>query len=175
MESTGDIIFYGKEKKNDPSALQIYKYKNGWENIGTKPFPSSHDDLFILPVMIDNSECLLVSCWQCKTVWFCDIDSGKFSEALKGDWFFPGLMQKGEGDYILIVSSQVGPIPILKVKCTPTELITDKTEAFYSRMEMINFMCYLPNVKSVALSHWQDHVVKAIHYETGQMVWQVMG
>ena len=125
--------------------------------------------------MIENNEHLLVSCPQCKTIWFCDIDSGNFSEALDEDWFFPGLMHKGEGDYILIVNSRNGPIPILKVKCTPAELIIDYTEVFYSRMEGITFMCYLPNVKCVALSDWEKNVVKAIHCETCELIWEVKG
>ena len=33
MESSGDIFFFGKEKKDDAAALLIYKYKcnNEWE------------------------------------------------------------------------------------------------------------------------------------------------
>ena len=39
--------FLRKEKKDDPKALHVYKYKNGWEKIGTKSTPCSHDKVNI--------------------------------------------------------------------------------------------------------------------------------
>ena len=126
--------------------------------------------------MIENNEHLLVSCCYCKTIWFCDIDTGKFSEALKEEGFYPGLNCKAEGNYIYIVNGVIGlSKPILKAKCTPTELSLDKSKTIYFRIEKITSICYLPNVKCVAISDWEEHVVKAIHCKTDEQVWELKG
>ena len=176
MESTGDIVFVGKEKKDDPSALHIYKYKGEWHKVGTKSGPCIHeDDLYTLPVMIESNECLLVSCTDCRTIWFCDIDTGEFNEALRDEGFKLGLMCKGKGDYVYIENNVKGPADILKVKCSPTELIVDKCKISHHKMEAIYSLCYLKDVNCVAISSWQNHIVKAIHCETNEEVWEVKG
>ena len=63
----------------------------------------------------------------------------------------------------------------MKVKCSPTELIFDKSKTIQSRMQSLSDICYLPNINCIALSNWRDHVVKAIHCETGEEVWEVKG
>ena len=84
MESTGDIVFLGKEKEDDPIALHIYEYRTGWKRIKTIPIPCRHEDYIrILPIMIENNECLLASCLQCSTIRFYDLYTGDFSLALK--------------------------------------------------------------------------------------------
>ena len=124
--------------------------------------------------MIKNNERLLVSCGECKTIWFCDLYTCNFSEALKEEWFYPGMMCKAEGDCIYITDNVTGPSrPILKAKCTPTELSLDQSKTIHSRIEMLKSICYLPDVKCVAISRWEDHVVKAIHCETDEQVWEV--
>ena len=172
MESTGDIVFVGKEKRDDAAALHIYRYKNRWQKIGTNQSPCCHESC-ILPVMIENNERLLVSCSVCNTIWFCDIDSGTFSEALKKVGFFPGLMCNTEGDCIFIENYVEGPIYLMKVKCTPSGLVV--VNKINSRLENIFSICYLPNVKCVALSSWRNYVVKVIHCETGDEVWELKG
>ena len=64
---------------------------------------------------------------------------------------------------------------ILKGKCTPAEVIVDKTKTVNSRLEGTYDICYLPDVKCIAISYWRDHVVKAIHCETGEQLWEVKG
>ena len=177
MESTGDIVFVGKVERDEPTALHIYEYRKGWKKIKTMPIPCRHeDDKIILPIMIENNEHLLVSCWQCSTIWFCDLHTGNFTVALKEEGFYPVLMCKAERDYIYIVNIVKGPSkPILKAKCTPTELSLDKSKTIYFRMEKVTSICYLPFVKCVAISRWDDHVVKAIHCESDEQVWEVKG
>ena len=34
-------------------------------------------------------------------------------------------------------------------------------------------MCYLPELKYIALSNWKDYVLKVIHCETGEGSWEV--
>ena len=177
IESTGDIVFVGKEEEDAPLALHIYEYRTGWKKIKTIPIPCIHEgSKKILPIMIRNNERLLVSCGECKTIWFCDLYTGKFSEALKEEWFYLGMMCKAEGDYIYIMNDVAGlSTPILKAKCTPTELTVDKSKTIYSKIERVTSICYLPDVKCIAISNWQNHVVKAIHCETDEQVWQVRG
>ena len=175
MEATRYIIFFGKEEDDDPAALHIYSFKNGWNKVGTKPVPCSHEELYILPITIENSERLLVSCHECEVIWFCDIHSGAYSEALRNKWYFPGAMCKAEGDYIVIVNSIKDNKMIQKASCTPTKLYVDKMKGIHSWMDSINHICYLPDVKCVAVSSWLEHVVKAIHCETGEETWEVKG
>ena len=170
MESTVDIIIYGKEKEDDQPALHIYKYKNQWQKKRTIPVPCRHDDLKMLAVIIENNERLLVSCWDCKVVWLRDIDSWKFNEALREEGFYPKRMYKAEGDYVFIEDNVFGSKNILKVKCLPTGLTVDKSKIVHYKMDIINAMCYLPDVECIAFSSWLDHIVKAIHCETGQEV-----
>ena len=33
LQSTGDIVFFGKENEDDTAALHIYSFKNGWNNV----------------------------------------------------------------------------------------------------------------------------------------------
>ena len=177
IESAGDIVFVGKEEEHEPSALHVYEYRKGWKKIKTMPIPCTHEfNKEILPIMIENNELLLVSCWECKTIWFCDLYTGNFTVALKEERFYPSLMCKAEGDHIYIMNSLKGlSTPILKAKCTPTELSLDKSKTIYFRMEKITSICYLLDVKCVAISRWGDHAVKAIHCETGEKVWEVKG
>ena len=166
LESTGDIVFVGKVKEDDEPALHVYKYKNGWQKIRTIPFPCSHQEWFyILTVMIENSERLLVSCCDCEVVWFCDIDSGTFNEALRKEEFKPGPMCKAEGYFIYCINNVKGSNDILKVKCSLTGLTVDKGKTIHRKMEKLHSMCYLPDVKCIAISSWPDHLVKAIHCE----------
>ena len=175
MESTGDIVFLGKEKEDAPLALHIYEYRKGWKKIKTISIPCRHEDyISILPIMIEHNERLLVSCWRCNTIWFYDLHTENFSEALKEEGFHPGMMCKAEGDYVYIVNN-VASVPILKAKCTPTELSLDKSKTIYSRTETISSICYLPFVKCVAISRWRENVVKAIHCDTDEQVWEVKG
>ena len=176
MESTGDIVFVGKEKEDDPPALHIYNYKNGWQKIRSIPVPCSHRELFnILPVMIENNEHLLVSCYVCDTIWFCDIDSGMFNEAFWGEGFYPGFMCKAEVDYVYINHNVNESDDILKVKCSPTGLTVDKRMTIQSNMDIFHSMCYLPDVNCIAFSWWGDRIVKVIHCETSEEVWEVKG
>ena len=173
IESPRDVIFIGKKEKGDPVTIKIYSFKNGWEKIGKKPVPCSHKIFRILPAKIENNERLLVSCCYCKVVWFFDIYSGVFSEALREKDLYPGTMCKEEGNYVYIVNLRIDPLVILKVKCTSTELIVDKMRTIYSGMENIMFMHYLTGVKCIAVSRWKNHVVKAIHCKTGEQVWEL--
>ena len=84
-------------------------------------------------------------------------------------------MFKAEGDYVYIVNRVKGPKPIVKVKCSPTELTVDTIKTIQCRMDKFSSMCYLPDVKCIAVSHSSDHVVKAIHCETGEEMWKVKG
>ena len=175
MESTGNVVIVGKEKEDDQPALHFNKYKNGWQKIRTIPFPCRHSEwFFILPVMIENKECLLVSCWNCRIIWFCDIESGMFKKALR-EGFSPGLFCKAEGEYVFIQQCVRGSEDILKVKCSPTGLTVDKGKTVHCNMDTIHSMCYLPGVNCIAFSWWQDHVVKAKHCETSEEVWEVNG
>ena len=175
MESTGDIVFVGKDEQYASIVLHIYEYRSVWKKIKTISIPCiDKGEKNILPIMIENNERMLVSCYQCHTIWFCDLFTGKFSEALKEKGFYPGMMCKAEGDYVYIMNNVKGlSKPILKAKCTPTELSLDKSKTIYFRIEKITSICYLPDVKWVAISCWRDHVVKAIHCATGEEVWQV--
>ena len=175
MESSGYIILTGKEEEDDSVSLHIYKYKDEWQKIGTKPGPCSHSELCTYPLVIENNERLLVSCWQCTMIWFCDINTGNFSQALKEELFCPALMCKAEGDCVFIENYVQGLKSIPMAKCTPSEIIVDKAESIYSVLDKIYSICYLPSVKCVAASSWQDHVVKAIHRETDEMVWEMKG
>ena len=210
MESTGDIIFLGKEEeeededdeeddggegeeeeeeereeeeedsqeeeeKEEEAALHIYSLENGLEKVGSKPLPCSHEDWDILPITIEKNESLLVSCWECAVIWFFNIHSGEFSEALRKEGVYPGGMCKADRDYIYIVNLRKGPKPILKVKVTPTELIEDKIKTIHSQMEGIFVIHYLPDIKCVVVSCSEDHVVKAMHCETGEQLWEVKG
>ena len=176
MESTGYIIFVGKEEEDNPVAFHINKYKDGWQKIGTKPGPCSQSILSILPLMIENNERLLVSCYTCNTIWFCDLYTGNFNVPLKEELLGLGLMCKAEEDYIYIVNDVAGlSTPILKAKCTATELSLDKSKTIYSRTKTITSICYLAFVKCIAISNWTDNVVKAIHCETHAEVWEVKG
>ena len=72
MESTGNVVLLGKEKIDGPAALHIFNCKTGFQKIRTKPLPCrQHHAFSILPLMRDNSECLLVSC--------CDKDERSLS------------------------------------------------------------------------------------------------
>ena len=176
MRSTGDIAFLGKERIYDPVALHIYKYKNEFQKMITTFAPCSHqNEMKILPIMIENNERLLLSCWQCNTIWFYDNFSRKFSVALKEERFCPTLMSKGEMNYIFIVNWVKGKKCIFKASCTSNEIIVDTTKAINSKLEGIFDICYLPGVKLLAISRWRDHVVKAIHCGTGEQVWEVKG
>ena len=176
MKSTEDIVLLGKEEKYDDAALHIYKYRSGWEKMSPRTIPCRHDhEMKILPIMTENNERLLLSCWQCNTIWFYDIDTDKFSVALKEEGFYPWLLCKAEGDYIFVGNWVKGLKSNLKAKCTLTEIIVDKTKTINSMLNDFYSMCYLPNVKCVAISIWKDNVVKAIHCETDEQVWEVMG
>ena len=176
MESTGDIIFFGKEHPADPGALHFYKYKNGLQKIGTKLTPCDHHDhLHILPAMIEKTERLLISCLFCSTIWFCDIHSGKFTQAMKKRGLYPGLMCKTDGSDLFIVHMVQGEKMMRKVKCTITEIIVDESKPINSKIENMFSACYLPDTKCLAISRWQDNVVKAVHCETGEQVWEVKG
>ena len=86
------------------------------------------------------------------------------------------MMCKAEGDYVYIVNNVKGLSKlILKAKCTPTKLIVDKIKTIHSGMGIILFVHYLTDVKCIAISSWSDHVVKAIHCETDEQVWEVKG
>ena len=110
MKSSGDIFFVGKETEDDPPALHIFRYKEVWQKIGTKSVTCSHDAFFFLPLMIENNEHLLLSCMECSTIWFYDIHSGEFNEALKEEGFYPTLVCEAEEGLIYFVNS---------VKCFP--------------------------------------------------------
>ena len=64
---------------------------------------------------------------------------------------------------------------VVKVKCSPTELVVNRSKTVQSRMENLNHICYLPDVKCIVFSFWPDHVVKAIHCEKDEIVWEVKG
>ena len=171
-----NIVFVGKEKEDVQPALHIYKYKNWWEKIRTIPVPCRHIEKFlILPVMMENNERLLVSCTDCHIIWFCDIDSGTFNQVLKVEGFYPGLMCKAEGDYVFIGHNVKGSDDIMKVKCSPAGLSVDKHLTVQPKLDIIYSICYLPHVNCIAFSWWKDHVVKAIHCETSEVVWEVKG
>ena len=85
------------------------------------------------------------------------------------------MMCKAEGDHVFIVNFAKGLKSILKAKCTPAEVIVDKTKTVNSRLEGTYDICYLPDVKCIAISLWLEHVVKAIHCETDEEVWEVKG
>ena len=174
MESNGDIVILGRKEDDHPPALHIYKKGIRLKRAISLPCHYQHE-LKILPVMIENNERLLLSCWQCYTIWFCNIDSGKFNEALKEEGFFPWLMCKAEEGYILVANYAKGHKSILKAKCSASGINLDKTKSINSRLKNISFICYLPNLKSVTISGWIDHVVKVIHCETGEQVWEVKG
>ena len=176
QESFGNIVLFGKEEEHDPVALHIYGYKTGWKKLGTQPAPCSHwNQLFILLVMIDNTEYLSVSCPQCRTIWVCDMQNGKFNEVFKEEGFYPGLMCKAEENHVYILNDMKGLKQINKVKCMPTEFTEDKIRPIQSQMRNIDFMQYLPDIKCISLSSWEEHVVKAIHCETSEVVWEVKG
>ena len=44
----------------------------------------------------------------------------------------------------------------------------DKSKSIDSQMKLMYVMCYLPELKYIALSNWKDYVLKAIHCETGE-------
>ena len=96
MKSTGDIVFVGKEMEGAPLALHIFRYKEGWQKIGTKSVPCSHDYFYFLSIKIKNNERLLLSCYLCSTIWLYDIHSGEFNEALKEEGFYPRNMCEAE-------------------------------------------------------------------------------
>ena len=175
MESTRNIIILGKENKDDPVSVHIYSFENEWDKLGRKPVPYSHDDLDILSTTIENNENLLVSCWKYELIWFLDIHSGKLSEALRTKGYHPAVMCKTEEGYIYIENVLEGLTTIVKVKCTPTELVVDESGTIYGTMENINYMHYLSEVKCIAVSNWIDNVVKAIHCNTKEELWEVKG
>ena len=171
MKSTGEIVLFGKEQEDDPAAFHFYKNEKELQKVGTKSAPCRHNSLFILPVVIKGNERLLVSCWQCRIIWFYNFDTGKFSIALKKEGFDPEQMCKAEGDYVYIVTHVKGPKPILKLKCTPTKLIVDKF--INCKMDNFSSMCYLSDVKCLAISNKSEQIVKAIHCETSEEIWKV--
>ena len=175
MESSGDVIFSGKEKEDDPAALHIYSFKNGWDKVGTKKVPCNHEQFYIFPITIENNEILLVSCWQCEVVWFFDTHNGLFNEALRQKGVYPLAMCKTEGDYVYIVNKVKGCKTILKAKCTPTKLIVDKIKTIHSGMEHVPYMHYLPDEKSLVGSRWKGRIVKAFNCKTLEQVWEVKG
>ena len=175
MDSSGDIVFFGMKEKDNATALHIYKYKDGWQKVAAKSVPCGHNQLSILSANIFDKEHLLVSCVECKIIWSFDIDRGEFSNILEKEGFYPGPMCKAEGNYIFIVNWLKEPPTVLKVKHTPNAFIVDKTKAIDPRMEVIASICYLPDIKCIVVSRWLDHIVKAIHSETDEEVWEVKG
>ena len=176
MESTGDIVFVGieeEDEEDDLPALHIYNFKDEWHKVGEKSVPCDHDHWDIIPVMIKNKERLLVSCYECQIIWFCDTARGKFSVALKKKGLYPGAMCKAEGDHVYIVNQKERIDEVLKAKCTSTGLIVDKIKTIHPKMEGIVFMAYLPDNKCIVLSCWKDNLVKAFHCGTGEQVWEV--
>ena len=125
--------------------------------------------------MIENNERLLVSCWDCRIIWFCDIDSGTFDETLKLEGGYPGPMCKAEGDYVFIRHSLVGSKDILKIKCSPTGLTVDKGKTIHYNLDKLFSTCYLPDVKGIGISSWENNIVEMIHCEMGDEIWEVKG
>ena len=82
-------------------------------------------------------------------------------------------MCKAECDYIFIVRNLKGHQPILKVKCTSTELIVENT--IDSKTEDISFMSYLPEFKFLVLIQFHGNAIKAIDCDTGEKVWEITG
>ena len=157
------------------TAIHCYNFKNGWKKMGRKSLACGHNQLFLLPMATENNEPLLVSCYSCGVIWFCDVNGWKLSVTLYEDGLYPGQMCKAEEGYIFIVNHLKGTKPILKVLCTSSELIADTTKIINSRIENINYFDFLPDVKSIVLSFGSDHVVKAIHCETGEDIWELKG
>ena len=176
MESTGNMILVGKENEDDAAAVHVLSFKDEWQKIATKSVPCSHNDFYIVPAMIENTEHLLLSCWKCEVIWFCGKPRGfHFIQTIKLTGHYPGPMCKAEGDYIYVVDMVEGSRTVLKVKCTPTELVVDKIKTIHSKMQYILFMEYLPGINCIVLSRWKENLVKAINCGTGEQVWEVKG
>ena len=174
MEASGEVVFFGKEKDEDPAAFHVFNFQKVWRE--TRKAPCSHDILRLLCVTVGDSESILVSCSHCCIIWFFDIRSGIFKKAFEQSNFYPGLMCKADGDNIFIARSVSDHWPVHKAKVGETEIVLDNSKTINTEIMQFNFMCYLPNVQRVAVSKWSDHIVKAISCDPPVVAgWVIIG
>ena len=176
MHLTGFVILWGRTSDTDPPKLHVYRSSTdpaSWKKEMSVPGFCEHDNIKLLPTVIDRQEYLLIACLYCKKIRLWNIVNSKTTTAFCNPDYFPGYMCQGDSGQIYAVHSVKGYIPILQLDCPGPEFNLCKT--IQTRMEALYAICYMQKHRLIAVSDNTPGIVRAICCQRKTVVWELTG
>ena len=128
--------------------------------------------MFTLPVTIQNTEYIAVSCPKCKDIRLWDIQTGEVRIAFDDPRYYPRLACQGNPGKMFVVHS-VNGFPTMQLNCSQVPFTLDRV--IQRGMEQITAMCFVPNENVIVVSNFRKGLIRAVSCDTEKIVWELKG
>ncbi len=171
-----DIVFYGRENKDNPPGFFIYSAQGELKK--SIPRVCHHEvQIKLVALLIQGEEYLCVACNNegCDKIYAIHLSDGAVSVAYQSKWHYPGHICLGEPGVMYVHHClNVNDRPVLQMDCSKIPFVHTRT--IQSGMENIYDVCYTNKPQKMLLfSNWPTNNIQAVDSITGAPLWQVQG
>ncbi len=174
------VVFYGKTSKDATPVLHHYSHQGELINTWTPlPCPEEHEGYnnCLLEIFIDSKQYLATQCChdECEEISLYSLSSGDVQSVYKGkpgeETVMPWAMCLGPDNTILAIDRGGDGKSVAQFTWNGTELVMMKTipteiekpfSVHYSEGRVLTYC-------------WQDEVICAVDYTSGETLWKVQG
>ena len=178
--SSGEIVVWGKTSEETAPAFHIFSPTSaGWKKLREEKRLGDHNNVYILPITVNNKERLAVSCWRCNKIKLCNLDILQVTTAFNNPKYYPGVMSLGENGKLYVVHSLKVDKQAMELDCSE-ETFSGPNKILLSGMEQYHSMYYIPSPHRLIVfacfsDDDPDNTIRAVSSETGEKVWEVKG
>ena len=154
--SSGEVVLWGKTSEETPSAFHMFNLTSkGWKKLKEVKRLCDHDNnMFIIPITVNNKEQLAVSCFECETIKLYNLNTLQVTTAFHVPKYYPGGLSHGEKGKLYIADCVKDDIPIVELDCSE-ERFSGPSKIMQSGMETYHSIHYIPSpLRLIVLS---DH------------------
>ena len=175
--SSGQVVVRGKTSEETPPAFHIFSLTStGWKKLREVKRLCDHDNVYVLPITVNNIEQLAVSCHACRIIKLYNLDTLQLTTAFHDPKYYPGRMSHGENGKMHVVQQVCGSVPILELDCSE-EMFSGPCKIVQSEITVPYSMHYIPSPhRLIVLSlNIPPTTIQAVSAERGEKVWEVKG
>ena len=166
-----DLLIKGKTSDDSPAEFHIYN-ENGMK-IETFKLLCQHDEVEIIPLVINCTEYLAISCDECHNIRLYNMDTATISEAWHDPRHRPGQMCHGPQGTICAVDGVKGQCPVLILDSTSIPFQLE--HVVQTRMERFYSISYVPTADLLLITSQSLGIIRAVSCFTDKLIWEVTG
>ncbi len=179
--STGELVIFGKPSEDSDPVINIYGTTGDLSR--TLRLPCEHNsDIGILPIVIDGSEYLAISCIDCQEIYLRSLDGTKVPSARNLSayknkaWHYPGCMFQNEAGTLFVENCVKYGEPVMLLDCSSVPF-KFKSKIANSGMGCMFDMCYSYSRENelLVLTDRVPAAAGAVEVKSGVLYWKLTG